>query len=109
MARQLKQHQQSATTEHSETGSKAKNAAQRTAARQVRVTGTDITHKSTAKNAAERALETLAANGHTPGVPVGLAQAAALEGRSTKELTSEPNYELGTGLDAAEAARNQVQ
>jgi hypothetical protein len=95
MAKQLKQHQQSAITERSERkGTSALSPEQRTNDRSVKVTGTDITHESTAKNAEERRKENHAVNGHEAGVSVGLAAASKSGNRNAEGVKS---TDLGWG------------
>jgi hypothetical protein len=77
MAKQLKQHEVSNITEHSERkGTSTLRPADRTKARSVKVTSPALTLDS-AKNSTERAEQTRRANGHTHSEGVGLKAASA--------------------------------
>jgi hypothetical protein len=75
--KKLQQHDQSAVNEHSETGSKAKNADQRRVARSVKVTAAHRTADDKGLTADDRRKDALRANGHEASEGVGLKAASA--------------------------------
>jgi hypothetical protein len=70
-----KQHEQSEVTRHSETGGPQTSEA-RTKARAVKVTAPHITHTDLGLTSEQRRQDAHRANGHKPGISLGLANGA---------------------------------
>ena len=115
MAKQLKQHEVSNITEHSERkGTSTLRPADRTKARSVKVTSPALTLDS-AKNSTERAEQTRKSNGHSHSEGIGLKAASQsgnrnAEGVHAKDLGFGDNSpELGVALSDARRAYQQSQ